>query len=65
MKVGENNETHVQILDGLKEGDLVTLDARTRATAEFKLEENKKGPDEAKPADNATGTAGGAAPAGS
>jgi HlyD family secretion protein len=65
VKVGENNETHVQILDGLKEGDLVTLDARTRATAEFKLEENKKGPDEAKPADNATGTAGGAAPAGS
>ncbi len=49
VKIGENNETHVQILEGLKEGDLVALDARTRATAEFKLEENKKGPEESKP----------------
>jgi HlyD family secretion protein len=64
VKVGENNETHIQILEGLKEGDLVALDARTRATAEFKLEENKKGQDESKPKDQ--GTAGAVAtPAGS
>jgi RND family efflux transporter MFP subunit len=62
VKIGENNETHVQVLEGLKEGDLVTLDARTRATAEFKLEENKKGPDESNPMDNGTGAAASAAP---
>jgi multidrug efflux pump subunit AcrA (membrane-fusion protein) len=57
VKIGESNETHVQILEGLKEGDLVTLDARTRATAEFKLEEGKKGPDESNPKDKGTGAA--------
>jgi RND family efflux transporter MFP subunit len=41
VKIGENNETHVQILDGLKEGDQVALDARSRAAAEFKLDEDK------------------------
>ena len=43
VKIGENNETHVQILDGLKEGDQLALDARLRAAAEFKLDEDKKG----------------------
>ena len=42
VKVGENNEKLVEILDGLKEGDSVTLDARTRAAAEFKTEESKE-----------------------
>ena len=42
MKVGENNEKLVEILDGLKEGERVTLDARIRAAAEFKSDENKE-----------------------
>src|SRR5262249_3839777 len=42
VKIGENNETHVQILDGLVEGDRVALDARLRATAEFKLDDKTK-----------------------
>ncbi len=41
VKVGENNETHVQILEGLVEGEKVALDARLRATAEFKLDDQK------------------------
>ncbi len=43
VKIGENNETHVQVLEGLKEGDLVALDARSRAAAEFKLDDQKEG----------------------
>jgi RND family efflux transporter MFP subunit len=43
VKTGDNNETHVQILDGLNEGEQVALDARLRASAEFKLEEDKPG----------------------
>jgi len=64
VKIGDNNETHVQILEGLKEGDLVALDARARAVAEFKLEEDKKGPEGSKPKDQGTGGTV-AAPAGS
>jgi RND family efflux transporter MFP subunit len=41
VKVGENNEKLVEILEGLKEGESVALDARTRAAAEFKSEETK------------------------
>jgi HlyD family secretion protein len=41
VKVGENNETHVQILEGLVEGEKVALDARLRASAEFKLDDQK------------------------
>jgi RND family efflux transporter MFP subunit len=48
VKTGENNETHVQILAGLKEGDQVALDARLRAAAEFKLDEGKAGSDSSK-----------------
>ena len=43
MKIGENNETHVQILEGLEEGEQVALDARLRAAAEFKLDDQKQG----------------------
>jgi RND family efflux transporter MFP subunit len=45
VKVGEYNETHVQILEGLQNGERVALDARTRAAAEFKLDDDKKGLD--------------------
>jgi RND family efflux transporter MFP subunit len=48
VKVGENNEKLVEILDGLKEGENVALDARTRAAAEFKTDETKQTPGEAK-----------------
>jgi HlyD family secretion protein len=43
VKIGENNETHVQVLEGLVEGDRVALDARLRAAAEFKLDDQKPG----------------------
>jgi hypothetical protein len=43
VKVGENNEKLVEVLEGLKEGDQVTLDARIRAAAEFKTDETKDG----------------------
>jgi HlyD family secretion protein len=43
VKVGDNNETHVQILEGLVEGDRVALDARLRAASEFKLDDQKPG----------------------
>lgn len=42
VKVGENNETHVQILEGVSEGEQVTLDARSRAAAFFKLDDQKQ-----------------------
>ncbi len=43
VKIGENNETHVQIVEGLVEGDRVALDARLRAASEFKLDDQKTG----------------------
>jgi RND family efflux transporter MFP subunit len=42
VKVGENNETHVQITQGLTEGEHVALDARTRSAAHFKLDDQKQ-----------------------
>ena len=42
VKVGDTNEKMVQVLDGLKEGERVTLDARSRAVAEFKLDESSE-----------------------
>jgi HlyD family secretion protein len=36
VKVGESNEQLIQVLDGLPDGALVALDARTRASAELK-----------------------------
>ena len=44
VKIGENNETHVQILEGSKEGESVALDARLRAAAEFKADERRSRP---------------------
>jgi RND family efflux transporter MFP subunit len=48
VKVGENNEKLVEILDGLKEGESVALDARTRAAALFKTEDEKESADKPK-----------------
>ncbi len=53
VKVGDNNEKLVEILDGLKEGESVTLDARNRAAAEFKSEETKDAPQGTKSEANA------------
>ena len=39
VKVGETNDKFVQIIEGLKEGENVALDARTRASALFKNDE--------------------------
>jgi HlyD family secretion protein len=50
VKIGENNEKLVEILDGLKEGDSVALDARIRAAAELKTEESKESPESPGPA---------------
>ena len=36
VKMGENNEKLVEILEGLEEGENVALDARLRAAVEFK-----------------------------
>jgi multidrug efflux pump subunit AcrA (membrane-fusion protein) len=36
IKVGESNETHIQVLDGLTDGDRVGLSARLLANAEFR-----------------------------
>lgn len=47
VKVGDTNEYEVQVVDGLKEGDTVALDARARVSAEFK---NDKGGDMTRPA---------------
>ncbi len=50
VNVGDNNEKLVEILEGLKEGDSVALDARIRAAAEFKTEESKESPETPRPA---------------
>jgi RND family efflux transporter MFP subunit len=42
VKVGEANDLQVQVLEGLKEGDVVALDARSRTLAEFKIDESKE-----------------------
>ena len=36
VKIGDSNDKEVEILEGLKEGERVVLDARTRAEKEFK-----------------------------
>lgn len=46
VKVGDTNEFQVQVVEGLKEGDSVSLDARTRVSAEFK--DSDKEQDQAK-----------------
>ncbi len=41
VKIGDNNETHVQVIEGLAEGESVALDARLRAAEVFKADEEK------------------------
>lgn len=41
VKVGDTNEFQVQILTGLKPGEMVALDARSRVAAEFKDEDRQ------------------------
>ena len=48
VKVGDTNEKMVHVLDGLKEGERVTLDARSRAVAEFKDDESSETTDKPK-----------------
>ena len=38
VKIGESNEQFVEIKDGLTEGEVVALDARSRSAAEFKAQ---------------------------
>ncbi len=57
VKIGDNNETHVQVLEGLAEGDRVALDARLRAVAEFKLDDQKQGIDAKLPGAQTSGSA--------
>jgi HlyD family secretion protein len=52
--IGESNDLQVQVLEGLKEGESVALDARTRVAAAFKDEKeeddrSKAGPPKAAP----------------
>jgi HlyD family secretion protein len=61
VKIGDNNETHVQIIEGLVEGDRVALDARLRAIAEFKLEDQKEGIETRAPSTQPSGSATGPA----
>ena len=60
VKIGENNEKLVEVLEGLKEGETVALDAHARAAVEFKNEDAKEGvdgkPAESAPTSTATGT---------
>lgn len=60
VKTGDSNDFQVQILEGLKEGEIVALDARTRATSEFKEED--KSPEASKPAPKKAGPPSGAGP---
>jgi multidrug efflux pump subunit AcrA (membrane-fusion protein) len=50
VKIGENNEKLVEILEGLKEGESVALDARIRAAADFKTDESKESSETSGPA---------------
>lgn len=42
VKVGDTNEFQVQVLEGLKEGETVALDARSRIAEEFKDEDKNQ-----------------------
>lgn len=44
VTVGETNEQYMQIVDGLKKGETVALDARVRAAAELKASGPKSAP---------------------
>jgi HlyD family secretion protein len=51
IKIGENNEKMVEVLEGIQEGEVVALDAHARAVLEFKNEDAKEG-EAGKPAEN-------------
>jgi multidrug efflux pump subunit AcrA (membrane-fusion protein) len=42
VKIGESNEQLIEITDGIKEGERVALDARSRGAAELKQKEKDK-----------------------
>jgi len=44
VKAGETNEYQIQILEGLKQGETVALDARTRVDEAFKNEDQENSP---------------------
>ena len=53
VKVGETNDTLIQILEGIADGEQVALDARVRAAAELRTGDNKdKKDDKEKDKDN-------------
>jgi multidrug efflux pump subunit AcrA (membrane-fusion protein) len=49
VEIGDRNDTMIQVLSGVDDGELLALDARTRAAADTKAAEHKPG--EKKPAD--------------
>jgi HlyD family secretion protein len=57
VKPGETDEKYVEILDGLKEGERVALDARNRASVEFKDDEEEKESEKSKPTSPSPGAA--------
>ena len=54
VKVGESNDTLVQVLEGIDEGESVALDARVRAAAELKTTDGKDKTDKTEKATEAT-----------
>jgi len=48
VRIGEANETHIQIIDGLEPGDQVALNARKRIAAEFQTTDSKAIPPKTK-----------------
>jgi RND family efflux transporter MFP subunit len=54
VKIGDTDQKLVEVLSGLKPGDLVAQDAQTRATEEFKVEDEKSD-DKTKPSDAGSG----------
>jgi RND family efflux transporter MFP subunit len=55
VRIGESNETHIQIIDGLEPGDLVALNARKRIAAEFQVTEAKSTESVKSPTESAPG----------
>jgi multidrug efflux pump subunit AcrA (membrane-fusion protein) len=42
VEIGENNEQRIEVTAGLSESEQVTLDARSRAAAELKRDQDRK-----------------------
>jgi HlyD family secretion protein len=51
VKIGETNDTLIQVLEGINEGEQVALDARVRAAAELKTGDGKDAKDDKDKAD--------------